>query len=111
LYQECSFFVSASKWEGFGLIFLEAAACSKPSIAYRIFSVPEVIQNNKTGFLVEDYAELKEKAEILIEDKSTRRRLGKNALSFSKQFDWDEKVEEYESIFLKVKSENENEKK
>jgi len=110
LYQECSFFVSASKWEGFGLIFLEAAACSKPSIAYRVFSIPEIIQNNKTGFLVDDYTEMKEKAQFLIENKGFRKKIGKSALSFSKKFDWDENVEEYESVFLDIESKIKNKK-
>ena len=102
LYQECSFFASASHWEGFGLIFLEAAACSKPSIGYARGSIPEVIINEKTGFLVNNFSELKNKANILIKDKKLRENMGKKALVFSKKFSWEKCAKEYEKIFKAV---------
>ena len=111
LYQECSFFVSASKWEGFGLIFIEAGACAKPSIGYNVFSIPEVVQGNKTGFLVNNYEEFKEKAKILIANRALRKKMGKNALSFSKNFDWNKKADEYDKLFLKIKLDNEHKSK
>ncbi|MEM4152953.1 MAG: glycosyltransferase family 4 protein [Candidatus Pacearchaeota archaeon] len=105
LYQECSFFVSASKWEGFGLIFLEAAACGKPSIAYNRCSMPEVIKNNKTGFLVNNYNEFVQKARLLIENKNLRKKMGKEALKFSKNFGWDKIANKYENLFKSLKNE------
>jgi len=99
LYQECNFFISASKWEGFGLIFLEAAACGKTSIGYNVGSIPEVINNGKTGFLVNNFLELKQKAEELVKNKRLRDNLGREALKFSKDFSWDKSVNEYEKLF------------
>jgi len=99
LYQECLFFISASKWEGFGLIFLEAGACGKTSIGYDVGSIPEVILDKKTGFLVNNFQELKERAEELIKDKKARINMGKEALNFSKGFGWDKGVLAYENIF------------
>ncbi len=104
LYQGCSFFVSASKWEGLGLIFLEAGACGKTSLGYKVGAVPEVINNLKTGFLVESFNELKERAEELIKDKNLRKNMGKEALKFSKKFNWDKSSAEYEKTYLKVKN-------
>lgn len=95
LYRECSFFVSASKWEGFGLIFIEAGACAKTSIGYNAGSIPEVIINNKTGFLVNSYSEFQKKAKLLKESKNLRKKLGKNALKFSKKFNWNIVSKEY----------------
>ncbi len=40
--------------EPFGLVMIEALACGTPIIAYRQGSVPEVIDEGKTGFIVED---------------------------------------------------------
>jgi len=104
LYQNCSFFISASKWEGFGLIFLEAGACSKPSIAYDIGSISEVVLNEKTGFLVNNFSELKEKTEELIKNEKLRKIMGEEALKFSKKFSWNKSVEEYEKIFEDMKN-------
>jgi glycosyltransferase involved in cell wall biosynthesis len=42
--------------EPFGLVMIEAMACGTPVIAYRRGSVPEVIEDGLTGFLVHDVA-------------------------------------------------------
>jgi glycosyltransferase involved in cell wall biosynthesis len=42
------------KWpEPFGLVMIEAMACGTPVIAYRAGSVPEVIEDGVTGFIVD----------------------------------------------------------
>jgi glycosyltransferase involved in cell wall biosynthesis len=43
--------------EPFGLVMIEAMACGTPVIAYRRGSVPEVLEDGVTGFLVETCAE------------------------------------------------------
>lgn len=101
-YKDCSFFISASNWEGFGLIFLEAAACGKPSIAYAAGSIPEVITNRKTGLLAENYEEMKRYALLLIKDKILRKEMGKNAQRSSKNFKWDKIAQEYEKAFREI---------
>ena len=40
--------------EPFGLVMIEAMACGTPVIAYRSGSVPEVVEDGVTGFIVED---------------------------------------------------------
>ena len=42
--------------EPFGLVMIEAMACGTPVIAFRRGSVPEVIDDGVTGFVVEDEA-------------------------------------------------------
>jgi glycosyltransferase involved in cell wall biosynthesis len=43
--------------EPFGLVMIEALACGTPVIAYRRGSVPEVLEDGVTGFIVENLAE------------------------------------------------------
>jgi glycosyltransferase involved in cell wall biosynthesis len=43
--------------EPFGLVMIEAMACGTPVIAYRNGSVPEVIEDGVTGFVVDDIHE------------------------------------------------------
>ena len=43
--------------EPFGLVMIEAMACGCPVIAYPNGSVPEVIEDGLTGFIVADVAE------------------------------------------------------
>jgi glycosyltransferase involved in cell wall biosynthesis len=43
--------------EPFGLVMIEAMACATPVIAYRSGSVPEVVEDGVTGFIVENEEE------------------------------------------------------
>jgi len=48
-------FLFPIQWpEPFGIVMTEALACGTPVIAYRSGSVPEVIEDGVTGFIVED---------------------------------------------------------
>jgi glycosyltransferase involved in cell wall biosynthesis len=51
--QKIDVFVLTSIWEGFGYVLVEAMACQKPTIAFDLSSNPEIIEDNKTGFLIE----------------------------------------------------------
>ena len=42
--------------EPFGLVMIEAMACGTPTIAFPAGSVPEIIENGRTGFIVPDEA-------------------------------------------------------
>ena len=43
--------------EPFGLALIEAMACGTPAVAFRRGSVPEVIDDNVTGLIVDDVDE------------------------------------------------------
>ena len=58
--------------EPFGLVMIEALACGTPVIAYRRGSVPEVIEDGVTGFVVEELEDAIEAAKRL--DQLDRRR-------------------------------------
>jgi glycosyltransferase involved in cell wall biosynthesis len=43
------------RWpEPFGIVMIEALACGTPVIAYRSGSVPEILEDGRTGFIVDD---------------------------------------------------------
>lgn len=44
-------FILTSSYEGFGLVLLEAMASKKPIIASNVSAIPEIVLDNKTGFL------------------------------------------------------------
>ena len=46
-------FVHTSRWEGFGLVLLEAMLAGLPIAATRVSAVPEVVADGRTGLLVE----------------------------------------------------------
>jgi glycosyltransferase involved in cell wall biosynthesis len=71
-------YVLTSMWEGFGYVLVEAMAKGKPVVAFDIKSSSEIVEDQKTGFLVEkkNINQLSEKIEILIKDKELRNRFG-----------------------------------
>jgi len=48
----CDVFVMASRWEGLGLVFLEAMAARRPCLSTRVSAIPEVVVDGETGLLV-----------------------------------------------------------
>jgi glycosyltransferase involved in cell wall biosynthesis len=44
--------VHPARWEGFGLAVLEAMLCSLPVVATNVSSLPELVVDGETGFLV-----------------------------------------------------------
>jgi glycosyltransferase involved in cell wall biosynthesis len=98
-YRNCSFLVSASKWEGFGMPFLEANACAKPVIGYNRAAIPERIRHGFNGFLVNDFKELRKYMNLLAEDESLRREMGTNGRRLAERYDWDLIAACYEKAF------------
>ena len=75
---------STSNSETFGVAALEASACALPVIASRIGGIPEVIQDNITGYLVEHdkVLLLADTLRMLIEDAAKRLRMGQAGRQF-----------------------------
>jgi glycosyltransferase involved in cell wall biosynthesis len=62
--KEIDLFVLTSLWEGFGYVIAESMAAYKPAIAFNLSSNPELIDHNKTGFLIDKF-EIKEIAKSI----------------------------------------------
>ena len=50
--QRADVLVHPARWEGFGLALLEAMLASKPVVATRVSSIPEIVVDGQTGLLV-----------------------------------------------------------
>jgi phosphatidylinositol alpha-1,6-mannosyltransferase len=82
-YNECYAFVMPARYEhpsveGFGLVFREANACGKPVVGARTGGVPDAIEHETTGLLVEpdDPSELSQALLRLLDNPSFARDLG-----------------------------------
>ena len=71
-------FVHSSRWEGFGIVLLEAMLAGLPIVATRVSAVPEVVVDGETGLLVEagDHAALARHLEALLVDPARAATLG-----------------------------------
>jgi len=71
-----------SRWEGFGLVALEAMSLGKPVIATRVSALPEVVADGVTGLLAppEDPASLAEEILKLLRNPALARRMGQAGL-------------------------------
>ena len=71
-------FAHSSRWEGFGIVLLEAMLAGLPVVATRVSAVPEVVMDDETGLLVEpgDHAGLAAHLEALLIDPERAAALG-----------------------------------
>ena len=77
--RQCDIFVAPSRYESFGLVFLEAMMFGKPVVGCRAGGMTEVIEEGVTGLLAEpgDVPSLTAAIGMLLEDAAKRRELGR----------------------------------
>jgi len=80
-YAECDIFVAPSRYESFGLIYIEAMSYGKPVIGCRVGGVPEIIEDNFNGLFAEinDPVSLCNKIIELVNNDALRISMGENA--------------------------------
>ncbi|KKR10840.1 MAG: Glycosyl transferase group 1 [Candidatus Woesebacteria bacterium GW2011_GWA1_39_21] len=83
--------------EGFGLTLIEAMASGTPVVGMELGSVPEVIDNGKTGFVVKNLKEAENAMKNigLISRENCRKRVEEN-------FTLEKMISEYEKVYLKI---------
>jgi len=80
-YRDCTVFVAPSRYESFGLVYLEAMRWGKPVVGCRTGGVAEVVRDSATGLLVppDDAAALGAAIGRVLADGALARRLGEAA--------------------------------
>lgn len=88
-YRDCDIFVAPSRYESFGLVFLEAMRFGKACIGTQVGGIQEVIEDGRTGLLcaVEDAPALRAAIARLVDSQPLRETLGTAArASFDQSF-------------------------
>ncbi len=90
--------------EGFGIVFLEAAAAGIPSIAGNVGGQPEAVRDGETGIVVNGKSreEVKDALRYLILNPEVRERMGKKGKKWAKQHEWKRISEKIYLEFLKI---------
>ena len=104
-YQESSIFVLSSRFEGFGMVLIEAMACGLPVVSFDCPAGPdEIITDGVDGLLVPsgDVHALAEKLMVLMSDENLRRRLGQQARQTAQRYDMTVLVNQWTALFEKV---------
>jgi glycosyltransferase involved in cell wall biosynthesis len=104
-YASCDIFVAPSRYESFGLIFVEAMIFSKPSIGIAVGGVVEVVTNELDGLLIpkDDPILLADEVSRLVNDPELRARLGAaGRKTYETRFHIEKMLDESEAYYRKV---------
>ncbi|OHA48909.1 MAG: hypothetical protein A2806_04415 [Candidatus Terrybacteria bacterium RIFCSPHIGHO2_01_FULL_48_17] len=97
-YQKARAVLIPIRWEEpFGLTMIEAMACGTPVIAFRRGSVPEVVKDGVTGFIVDTVEEMADAMKKI--DQIDRRACRKHVEEY---FTVEKMVDGYEQLFLDI---------
>ena len=102
--------IHPSKKEGWGLNVIEAASQGTPTVGYDVEGLRDSVKNGETGLLVDPQnisALTKAIVKlIVVQNKSLYNALSKNAVQWSKNFNWDKSVTKSWDIISKIYEEN-----
>jgi glycosyltransferase involved in cell wall biosynthesis len=76
-------FAHTSRWEGFGIVLLEAMLSSLPVVATRVSAIPEIVVDGETGLLASpgDATAIADALARLLDDVDLRQSLGASGLA------------------------------
>lgn len=104
-YARSSIAVVPSRFEGFGMVIIEAMACGVPVVAFDCKSGPaEIISDGEDGFLVEanHIDQLVEKVAELIDHNEKRKLMGAKAMEHVRRYSAENMMKEWIGLYNKV---------
>jgi len=97
------FLIMPSRYEGQGIVALEAAALGKPVLVSDIPELSYVVENGfGISFQCDNSADLREKAEYLWNNHAILYQMGEKGRAYAENFTWDSVASEFEKYLLKV---------
>ena len=101
-YLNSSVFVLPSRYEGFGLVLIEAMACGVPVVSFDCENGPRsIITNGADGFLIPtfDIDAFADKLLLLMRDENLRRQMGEKAQKSAAKYDIDSIGLQWKQLF------------
>ena len=104
IYSACDILIVPSRLEAFGLVALEAGACSLPCVSFKGTGVEDIIEHNHDGYLAE-YLNIEDLAKgiNLLNTESTRQKMSINIRNkIIKKFSYEAVSSKYRDIYKKL---------
>lgn len=101
-YSSSEFFVLATLYDSFGIVFAEAMACGLPVVSTNIMALQEVVDGG--GILVEprNSDQLAKAMLRLLKDEKLRQELSKKALEQAKKFSIERRIDKIEEVYESI---------
>jgi glycosyltransferase involved in cell wall biosynthesis len=101
-FEACDLFAMPSRYDSFGIVYLEAWQCAKPVIGARVGAIPEIIEEGRDGLLVEfgNVSQLASVMDDLLDDPDRCRIMGERGRKkVIQKFDWHKNIELMEKVY------------
>jgi len=101
-YHKSQMLVLCSRYEGFGLVLIEAMSCGIPCVSFDCpYGPPEIIKDHYTGLLAKngDVADLAAKMDWLISHEKERHEMGVNAHHYAARFKKEVVMKKWENAY------------
>jgi len=107
-FDACDLFAMPSRYDSFGIVYLEAWRCAKPVIGAKVGAIPEVIEEGEDGLLVKfgDVDQLVSTILHLLKNPELRKRMGeKGRRKVADRFNWRKNIGKIEDVFKEAEAE------
>ena len=104
-YLDSAIFTLPSRFEGFGLVIIEAMACGVPVVAFDCENGPRnIVTNNQDGILVKPFDVDEYAASLLrlMRDDQVRAQMGNRAYESSKRYSIDDIAQQWKDLFDEI---------
>lgn len=108
-YQKSSVFILSSRYEGFGMVLLEAMSVGLPVVSFACPCGPrDIINHEVDGYLIEHFSreDMVKYILALMDDYDLRRRIGTKAKERSLEFNHDKIITKWNSLFKSLFAKN-----
>ncbi|EAJ7107606.1 glycosyltransferase family 4 protein [Campylobacter upsaliensis] len=105
-YLSASIYAMSSYNEGLPMVLIESASYALSSVAFDIAGLSDIIENEKSGFLIEDgnLQEFAKKLQLLMRDENLRKTMGENAkIHTKKHFSKELVLQKWQDLFASLK--------
>ena len=92
------------KFEGFGIVYIEASACGKPIVATNAGGIRDAVLDGKTGLIAENenIDDIAHKIMQILDDEALAKSLGASGKKYAKKHDWSTIAKQYITLYQRV---------